>query len=285
MDCVEAQDGAGARTAPHSTIGLAGRSARIFLIVLCLAALAGASSGCNFFGKKKDEAPLTLAGQLSNGATVIGTWSMSYASPTTTRNPSNAFTETYSFDPLGSAQIDLRDPHNGGIHCTGYGQYRTSDRDVFVYVQAVSSAMCPLSAVIHLASVQVTDSSLRYVDPESGSSLVLFRDRSQQLAPAGLWDFHAAGADDQGNGGIDWIFLDVHGYFLMQTTLEGEPFLLIGRYDVAAGAIQFTFILNMDPASLDPNALVFSQFATDGQVLQLSFTDAEGTIIYQGDRL
>ncbi len=254
---------------------------KVILVVL----MAVFASGCNFFGKKEAD-PSPPPGVLDNGMYVAGVWTRFYASTSATRNPTTAYTETYFFDPQGSARIEIKDPHYGGILCIGYGQYRTIGNDIFVYMQTANYGFCGFSPVSQLSNVQVSDQAMFYHDNSYDADLVLYRDKTPAIpGPVGLWDFHSGGADPQGNGGFDWIFFTEYGYMVMQTTYDNAQYLLVGTYSVGTnGSLTVTFFDGDPSHPVDP-AIVFSQFVTNGAVLDLSETNNSIVTHYIGDRL
>lgn len=244
-------------------------------------------SGCNFFGKQKAESNNTPIGELADGSSIIGNWSYSTANTSVDRNPSLAYTTTYRFDPTGSVEVKLKDLHYGGIVCTAIGQYRrTSSQDITIYIQATTSGMCGFNSLMYLNNIQVSGSRLQFYDPIAKANYVYFSDRTQISPPTGVWDFKAAGADGAGEGGIDFLILDEQGYFIMQTTLSGSPYLLIGFYKVVGNSLGLYFFENSDPNNLTGSPIIFSEFITNGIQLQLTETASDGShTTYLGDRL
>ncbi len=275
----------GKKTTGKKTTGKKDRGKKFIVRFLCITILFS-FFGCSFFGKKKDDNPNTNPGQLADGSYIVGSWAVSYASTSAERNPGSAFTFVYSFDPINSAKVEVRDAHKGGIVCTGYGQYRIVQKDVLIYIQSVSSSVCGFESPMHWGSVQVLSKSLKAND-KNGQAMTFFSAKSAESAVVGLWDFKSALSDEAGNGGIDFIFFDHQGYFLIQTTISGAQYLLVGFYEITSESIlKLSFFINMDPSQVDGEPLEFSQFVTDGKVLQLVTKDAEGNpLILSGERL
>lgn len=245
------------------------------------------ATGCNFFGKLEDAAVPTAIGELGDGSSFVGSWTISSASTSAEGEPTYAVTETYTFDPNGSARIELRDVLSEGITCTGYGQFRqTGSAEVTVYLQSVEPANCAFSAQLKFSDVRVSGSTFKFKDPLSGYEFSLLKARTPStFAPIGVWDFNSAGADESGEGGIDYIFFDPRGYFLLQTTSDGEQFLLIGYYTISNGSLSLSFFSGMDPAQVSGSPLVYKQFVTDGSSLQLVEETEQGDFVYTGSRL
>lgn len=247
-----------------------------FTLLLILSLL---SSGCNFFGKKVDNTVTTVPGELPDGTSIVGTWSMSSSTldPKTT-TPASAATTTVIFDPSGAGRLEVRDQKSGGIVCTAFGQYRLVGDDNFIlYVQSTSPAgACPFPAQINFSSIKVAKDYLDYVDPSTKSPYRLFKDRAQELAPVGVWDF-------AGSGGLDYLFLDQHGYFLLQASMSGDVYLLEGFYTVANGAITLSFIQDGDPGKV-AGTEYFDQFVTNGANLVFDITSTSGTTTLTGTK-
>lgn len=246
------------------------------------------ASGCDFFGKKTEDVTTQAVGQLSNGSSILGTWTFNYASTATTRNPSIAYNETYIFDPAGSVRLTLKDLHKNGLECIGYGQYRIIGQDVFVYIQAVNdSVRCAFAAVIQMTKVKITNSTLTFYEPSVAADFTYF---SIQLSntgiPTGLWDFHGAGADAKGDGGIDWILFDDKGFFVLQTEFDKELYLLIGTYAIGTdGSLTMHFFTD-DPDAPTGDPMIYKQMLTDGLSLSLIYDNGNGaTASYLGSIL
>ena len=253
-----------------------------------LAVVLAMTSGCNFFGKQVDDEVVRAPGQLADGVSMVGTWTMSGTNTSETYNPTYAVTTSYIFDPNGTMRIEIRDMHSAGISCVAYGQYRNlGDREVVIYLQN-STGVCGFSAQMRFSNVQVTGDLMQVLDLTGGapgSNYVYFKSHPQEAAPVGLWNFG-------GSGGVDFILFDAHGYFILQTTDQAGPFLMLGAYSVGSGAdigkLSLRFFSKMDPASSAGNPLVFSQYVTDGRDLQLvetNINDPEKPFVYTGHRL
>lgn len=239
------------------------------------------TAGCDFFGKKTDEQGYQAPGTLSSGQSIIGSYSFTSSSVAENRDPATATTITYSFDPNGSARVELRDPHYGGTECTGYGQFRTTGTEVFIYIQAISSGHCNFGSPIHLSNVEVKSQSIQYTDPADQQRYTLFLKRYLPItAPVGIWDF-------KGEGGIDYLLFDQNGYFIMQYTEEKETYLLLGYYKILGARMELYLFSNMDPSQATA-PIVFTNFITDGIRLQLidnAEEDEEKELVYEGTRL
>ncbi|MEW6055884.1 MAG: hypothetical protein AB1540_04645 [Bdellovibrionota bacterium] len=251
---------------------------RFFLILTLLLILF--STGCNFFGKEDNDGGNPPVGQLSDGKSIIGSWTASSASVDVDGNPEFAITNTYTFDPAGGARIDVTDGKSATTICTGYGQYRNPNgNDVIIYVQGATPSNCGFNSQIHLSQVEVFEKTIRFKDPESQETYAYFKVQPQPRAPVGVWDFDGA-------GGIDYLFLDKDGYFLIQSTDPdtSEMFLYVGIYSIIGAELRLGFFMNMDPSQLH-GYWVFSQFVTDGQVLELLEDTEDGQFAYTGIRL
>lgn len=258
---------------------------KVFLIILTIVSSITAS-GCNFFGKLEEQ-DVPPTGQLSDGSTFVGSWTTSASPVSATGEPSYAITETYTFDPTGAARVEMRDMLSNGITCTGYGQYRqTGPRDLTIYLQAAEPVNCAFAAQIKFNEIEVKSQSIRFKVPQSEGIFDLFKVRAvAPVAPVGVWDFDSAGGDANGEGGIDYLYLDPKGYFLIQTTAEGESYLLAGYYAITGTELSLTFISNMDPSKPVGTPLVYKQFVTNGAVLELIEETDSGDIVYTGARL
>lgn len=253
---------------------------KTLIFILTLIAISHISA-CDFFGRKKEEDTPRPVGILGDGKSIIGTYSYSAANTSADRNPKIAQTAVYSFDPNSGARIEVTDPHLGSIKCSAFGQYRIQgEREVFIYIQAVQPENCGFAPVVHLADVEVLAQSLKYTEPSNGQRYSMFANRAPVQAPTGLWDF-------RGTGGIDYLFLDTQGYFILQSTdtETEEKFLLLGFYTVSQGSLSLTFFSNMDPTQVSGSPIVFSSFATDGDILQLLQKSSTGDLLYNGYRL
>lgn len=249
--------------------------------VFALLTLLALTSGCNFFGRQKDEAVMPVVGMLSNGDSVLGTWSLSSASPITGGNPDDAYTESYTFDPTGNAQIRLRDPHKSGYDCVAYGEYRVVAQSVTIYVRGLSSNNCPFGSQLTLYNIRIGNGGayLRASDSTGAADYRFLAQRSPINALIGLWSFGGA-------GGFDFVWFDEYGYFLMQVSEAGQQYLLMGYYDaLVSGALQMQFFTDFSFDHVSNTPLVFSSYLTDGTNLQLTFTDANGEEDYVGTRL
>lgn len=235
------------------------------------------ASGCSFFGKEEDHSSQAAPGQLSDGATFIGSWSSSFASVDSNGNPKFAFTTTFTFDPNGVARIEFRDAKLGGLNCTGFGQFRNlNGSDVIIYVQATSSASCAFPAQFALKGLRVTGNYIEYKDANTDDLVRMFADRAQTGAPTGVWNFHGA-------AGIDYLFLDQRGYFIVQTSIENEQSLLQGYYVVNNGSLVLKYFSGSDPAQVFGQQ-IFTQFIANDQSLRLLQTTTSGDLVFDGER-
>jgi hypothetical protein len=258
-----------------------GKSYLLALIALA-GGLAAATAGCQFFGTKTDPGP-QAPGALTNGASVLGTWSASFSDTSSADTPHYAMTTTYMLQGNGSAQVEIRSQLNGGLICTGYGQHREVGGDVQIYIQSASPSGCGFQNEFTLGNVQVLSKSIKYTDPISGYAQYMFADNAQTGAPVGVWNFGGAGGTGGGQNGIDYLFLDQHGYFIMQTTSSGAQYLLMGLYTVASGALTLEFFQGTDPTQIS-SRLSFPEYVTDGQHLALT-DQSSSAVIYPGTKL
>jgi hypothetical protein len=255
-----------------------GKSYLLALIALA-GGLAAATAGCNFFGTKADPGPQT-PGVLSNGTSVLGTWTASFSDTSSSDKPTYAMTTTYTLQANGGAQVEIRNQKSGGVTCLGYGQHREVGGDVQIYIQ--SSNGCGFQNEFVLGGVQVLSKSIQYTDPISGYTQYMFAENDQVGAPVGVWQFNGAGGAS-GDGGIDYLFFDQHGYFIMQTTSSGAQYLLLGTYTIASGVLTLQFFQGGDPTQTS-GSMVFPQYVTDGQNLQLT-DQASSAVVYTGTKL
>ena len=238
-----------------------------------------ALSGCNFFGKQKETAPVLAPGELPSGESIVGTWSRSSASLSATSNPTSATTMTYSFDPTGGVRIDVRDQKSGGQICSAFGEFRVvGDNNAVIYVQAVSSTSCGFGQQMSLTDIRISSTSISYTEGSSHQTVKLYVDhapRSQGLV--GLWQFGGA-------GGIDYVLFDQHGYFVMQVNDQGDQVQLEGYYAVVDSALGLYFFSG-EPTNVT-GTVVFSQFITNGSALILDELYEDGTTsTFAGARL
>lgn len=261
-----------------------------FVLFVMVPALLGLS-GCNFFGKKKDEIVQTNPGELASGVSIVGSWTISVAgTASSTANPpifkpAVAMTQTLTFDPTNTVRWEVRDLFANGSGCTGYGQYRINANDVIVYIQTVSASGCNFPYSFRMASVNITKTALFYTDPDTQGHFAFFASRPQELAPIGVWNFAGAGANASGDGGIDYLLLDAQGYFLVQSTYSGQHYLLEGYYSTAVSGLRLYFF-NGDPSHISGDPMSFAQFVTDGHTLELNNLDANGQVVtYTGTKL
>lgn len=258
---------------------------KFLVFFFALAAFTIALSGCNFFGKKDPADPLP-PGQLADGASIVGTWTMDAANTSATNNPSVAYNTTYVFDAAGNAEVIVQDMHVSGAKCTAFGIYREIAANNFmIFVQGVVPSSCGFAAQITLSDVKVKKRSFSYKDGFSEYPVTVFASQPQNPVVVGLWDFRSAGGDASGEGGIDYLLLDPHGYFLLQSTDAEGQFLLVGYYVVSNGSLSLVFFNNMDPTQVTTLPMMFSQFASDGTTLQLNAgVDSNGKPIYFSGR-
>lgn len=245
------------------------------------------AAGCNFFGKLEEQ-DLPPTGQLGDGSSFVGSWTTSSAPVSATGEPAYAITETYTFDPTGAARVEMRDMLAGGIICTGYGQYRqTGDRALTIFLQAAEPVNCAFSAQIKFTDIEIKSQSMRFKVPGADNYIFdLFKVRSvAAIAPLGVWDFDSAGGDANGEGGIDYLYLDPKGYFLIQTTADGDSYLLAGYYAITGTQLSLTFFSNMDPSQPVGMPIVYKQFITDGATLELVEDSDSGDVVSVGTRL
>lgn len=251
--------------------------ARISKFCLLAAVLAFTFSGCKFFGKQEEITEYVPPGELGNGTSVVGSWSTSFSSLSATSEPTTAMTMTYAFAPNGTVRIEAREATGGGQTCVGFGQYRAiGQNNLIVYLQAAQPSNCAFPAQFEMTEVEVSSLALKYRDPASGSEVKLLPDRAQTLAPVGVWKF-------AGDGGIDYLFFDHHGYFLMQTTISGQMYLVEGFYAISGGELTLSY-MDGDPGKV-LGTEYFSQYITNGTQLQLDQTSTAGTASYVGTKL
>ncbi|MBI3543123.1 MAG: hypothetical protein HY075_07610 [Deltaproteobacteria bacterium] len=253
---------------------MATRMGRFFLTLTLTLGFATAVAGCNFFGKQVDQPP-PAPGQLADGSIFIGTWTQSASSIDANGNPAVALTWTYTFDAAGSVRVEVRNQKAGGGSCAGTGQYRLIGSDtVLIYVQSETPANCGLPAQLQFSHVKVTSSYIDYIDPKDNGEYRLFpAAQPGALPPVGVWDF--AGA-----GGIDYVFFDQNGYFLMQTTIDNTAYLMLGYYIVSSGQLSLHFFGN-DPSQVAGTTL-FSSYLTNGSALELTQTTSTGDVVLDG---
>lgn len=257
------------------------------LFILAAVVIASASAGCTFFGKLEDEPVPTQLGKLASGASFVGSWTTNAADKNAAGKPTYAITETYTFDPNGSARIELRDVLGNGMVCTGFGQYRQHNgSDVTIYLQAAEPPSCAFAAQIRFTQLNVAGQVLSFKDPQSGHTFKLLKTRNVAItAPIGVWNFNKAGADANGDNGIDYLFLDPKGYFLIQTTYQAAQYLLDGYYEIAGNSLSLYFFSNGDPAQVTGSPIVYKQFITDGTRLELVEETPRGNVTIIGTRL
>lgn len=260
-------------------------SPRILLLLLLTLTIGALGPGCEFFGKKEDASGNKTPGTLDTGTSIVGTWVYTAVKTAANRNPEYAMTQAYTFDPVGSVQLEIRDLHLNGVHCTGFGQYRIVGTEVIVYIQSSDSDQCPLAGIVRFSEVEMRGEYLKYTEPNSRAEVHLYRDRAPLQTVAGLWDFHSGGANANGDGGVDVLMLDTYGYFYLQTTLQASQYLFTGYYVVENATLVLNFFKSFDPAQLDGPPMVFNPFVTDGQVLEMLQSNDSGNVLYKGDRL
>jgi hypothetical protein len=135
-----------------------------------------------------------------------------------------------------------------------------------------------------LKSIKVTSNTLTYTDPSTNYTYTYFAVRDQESTVVGVWNFQSAGAVN-GDGGIDYLFFEPHGFAIMQTSFSGAQYLLLGYYSISNGSLSVTFFENMDPSQPSGDPLVFDSIATDGSVLQLLQQTNQGDQVFNGFRL
>lgn len=244
-------------------------------------------SGCDFFGKKTHEPKEGVIGSLQNGQNIVGSWTINYASTSTTNNnPAYAYTETLTFEPSYAAKIELKDQHQNGITCTAFGEFRVYGNDVHFYTQAISSPMCGFDALYKFNSVTVNKGVLSYINPDDGKNYTYFNLFPPQYNTlTGLWDFQNAAANPDGDGGYEWILFDPNGYFIVQTKYEGAHYLIYGYYSIDnTGKVTMTYFDG------DPNhttgSEIFTKHSSSGTTLSLTYTDQSNVdVTYTGTRL
>jgi len=252
--------------------------------------LALTASGCQFFGKQEEEVLNLIPGQLANGKSIVGTWSTSFlyiSSDGAAADSSYAITETFTFDANGHAKIHIVDARDGGIDCNGSGQYQNvGSNNIVVYFQSVDDSNCPVAASIVMTNIEVSGKKLSFKNKDSGHVYNYVAVRAQRFAPVGVWDFDGASGDQNGEGGIDYLYLDANGYFVLQTHFDGEDYGFSGYYTVSGSSITLTFYRNGDPSDLTGVVMSYDQFVTNGTHLILSTTDENDQVVdYTGARL
>ncbi len=245
------------------------------------------SLGCNFFGSKKDETTAQPVGSLSSGISILGVWTTSYASESANRNPGDLYTATYTFDTQLSFKISLKDPHQGGIECIAMGSYKIINNDILMFVSGINNSMCGFTSQYHFINISADKFVMKMTEMSSNSEMTLFQSLNpQSLNLVGVWDFHSQGADQNGDGGIDWIYFDSNGYFLVQTKYSGVYYIMKGFYSISdTNAVTMAFFTER-PDYPEQSGMYFDQFITSGNQLALSFDDGNGGFTsYTGDRL
>lgn len=259
----------------------------LFFAIFVSSMLSALFSGCDFFGKQVPITDTQQPGTLADGTSIVGSWSASFSSESDIGQPTDALTETYSFDPNGAARVEVRDNLSGGGTCVAFGQYRVvGAQDVVIFVQAAVPSSCPFDAQIRLSAVKVESVVLRFTDPKTQNRYAYFIEHAQQNAPVGVWDFDGAGAIN-GEKGYEYVFIDPHGYFRIQTTINGAHAFWDGFYSIepSSGTIYFNVFDDANAPKVD-HTDVYSQFITDGNALQLITSDPSNkTVIRQGRRL
>lgn len=245
------------------------------------------STGCNFFGTKKDTATAQSNGSLANGVTILGTWTVSYASTNATNNPTDLYTESFSFDSTSSFRLEMKDPHQGGITCIAVGVYKIINNDLMLFVNSINNSMCGFSAQYHFGNIFSDDYVLKMTDLDSNIETTYFRSMNPSTQSLyGIWNFHSQGSDQNGDGGIDWIFFDSSGYFLLQTKFSGQMYIMQGFFSInSSNAVTMVFFTDR-PDVPDNSAMMFDQYVTSGTQLALSYSNGNGGFgSYTGDRL
>lgn len=250
---------------------------KIFLAVMFLGTFLLGASGCQFFGKQTPAAA-SAPGQLTDGTSFVGSWSTSYSDISTSDVPTVAATTTFTLDGSGGLQVTTRNQLGAGGTCVGSGQYRlVGQNNLVLYVQAVQPTTCVMTSQMQLSNVQVASGYLSYTDPTNNGIYHLFADHAQPIAPVGVWKFGGA-------AGIDYLFLDAHGYFILQTTIGSDQYLLQGYYNVIGGGISLFYFNNGDPTQVIGSS-IFSSFVTNGQTLELVQTTSTGDVTIDGSIL
>jgi hypothetical protein len=254
---------------------------KIFLILFLLPAI----QACDFFGRKNSQnLNNTSQTTLASGQSVLGAWTTLYVSADNdNRNPQVAIVETFEFDQTQTAKITLSDLHKNGISCFALGSYRISQNDVIIYVQSQSG--CNFSNVIQLNNVVIDKLKLSYFDSQNYQREYFKAKYQNSNALVGVWDFHNQGADEKGEGGFENIIFEPHGYFTVQTKIQGNSQVYLGTYVLTVdGGVLLNFF-STDPQTPYLQMSVHS-YLTNGITLNLNFLESDNSITtYTGDRL
>lgn len=225
-------------------------------------------AGCKFFGKQEDP-PSPPPGQLADGSFFVGTWARSALRVNGTGELDSATTTTFSFDIGGSMRIVVRNQREGGTNCSASGQYRLAGANtIVIYIQLVSSADCGFPSQIQLTNVRTGSGYLEYTDSADGGTYRMFGDNQQKAAPTGVWNFN-------GSCGIQYLFLDQHGYFIL---VSNET--LRGFYATKSGSLVLYYFTD-DPSQV-AEYTPFDSYVTNGQLLELLQTTSQGDLICDG---
>ncbi len=237
-------------------------------------------TSCDFFGKKEEETNDLTPSQFASGVSVEGVFTSFAAFPgnLATDDPLQVAGVTYHFEPNGNSKIEVEDYNAMLTSCTAYGQYRViGNSDIFIYTQAITGG-CSFGSPFHMSQVKRKSQKIEYLQDGSTNTFHLWQARRVNgAAPVGIWNFG-------GEGGIEYLLFDKHGYFLLQVSNNGTPNLLPGYYWIDGNRLALQFFRNMDPEQIVDDPIVFSRFITDGQYLNLVDTSSSGEVVLKGQR-